>query len=116
MMHILHAEDQESNRITLTALLEEEGFRVTEAASAGEARARLAEGQSYDLVLLDLNLGDGLGTELVPLVRERHPAARVILLTGNLTDAVPAVDAVLPKGSTFPELLELIRRTVGGNP
>lgn len=112
---VLLAEDDAANRVTLGALLEDEGFAVDAAPSFREAQAKLAaEAARYDLVLLDQQLGDGLGTDLVPLIQARHPAAKMVLLCG----AGPNVDCggaeppcpVLPKGARFPEILALIER------
>ena len=55
---------------------------ITLASSGEEALDRLAEA-SFDLVLSDLGLGDGMnGWELLDRVRERAPGTRFILSTG----------------------------------
>jgi two-component system response regulator RegA len=115
---ILLVDDDESNRITLSVLLEDEGFAVDVAASFAEARAIAAnEAARYDLVLLDQHLGDGTGTALLPELRARQPTARVIMISGSLADDAPvmaAFDAVLGKGAEFPDVLALVRATLDG--
>jgi CheY-like chemotaxis protein len=110
-LSVLLVDDDESSRIVLSALLEDEGFRVEVAASFAEAEARLSSGARYDLVLLDQHLGDGRGTELLPLARERAQGARVLLVSGSVDqdgadDA--GFDGVVPKGASFPDLLARI--------
>ncbi|WP_437998299.1 response regulator [Sorangium sp. So ce185] len=114
---VLLVDDDASSRMVLATLLEDEGFQVDLAGSFAEAgRMLAAEGAAYDLALLDQNLGDGLGTDLLPALRARLPAAKAVLLSGIGADdlgGAPAPDAVLAKGIGFPELLERLRRLVG---
>lgn len=109
---VLLVEDDESSRLVLSVLLEEEGFRVDVASSFAEARRALAPGGAgYDLILLDQHLGDGSGTDLVPAIRAGLPRARVVLVSGSadLGDAARAgCDGVAPKGASFPEIMALI--------
>lgn len=111
---ILLVDDDESNRITLSVLLEEEGFRVDVAESAAAVRALLARGgaPAYAAVLLDQRLGDGLGTDLLPLIRAGIPAARVVLVSGGEVPAgqdLGGFDGHLFKGIDFPDLLRRLR-------
>lgn len=96
---ILLVDDAEAVRITYGALLEDDGHRVIEAASLAEARLRIADAAlEIDLVLVDLHLPDGLGTDLTPQVRSRRPAAPIVLLSGA-DHAGGDVDLVISKGS-----------------
>src|SRR5438105_7304557 len=107
MIGILLVDDDEANRITLSALLEDEGFDVREARSMAEARGVLSEGPSFAVVLTDQHLGDGLGSDLVPEIRSRLPDAKIVLMSGSIGD-VPlheASDACFAKGNDFEELL-----------
>jgi two-component system response regulator RegA len=114
MTRVLLVDDSEPNRLTLGSLLEDEGHEVDLAASMNEGRAALQRpGAAYDLVLLDLHLGDGLGTKLLPVVRERLPGARVLLISGSIEDHElprgPAFDGVLDKGRSFDDLVRLMK-------
>lgn len=51
--------------------------------SAAEAR-RQAAAQSWDLVILDYELPDGVGYELVHEFKSRNPKTRVIVISGQL--------------------------------
>jgi DNA-binding response OmpR family regulator len=121
VIRVLLVEDSEPNRFTLASLLEDEGLEVHQAESFAAASAILgAEGVDYDLVILDENLGDGFGTQLVPKVRARVPQACVMLVSGRVEEggfgADIGVDAILAKGSNFDDILAALRRLVSGAP
>ena len=108
MSQVLLVEDDESNRVTMAALLEDEGFTVEAAASFEEANRLLqASSARYDLVLLDQTLRDGWGTELIPVVRSALPKAKVLVLSGMAVSpaTLDEADGALPKGVYFPDLL-----------
>lgn len=52
-----------------------------EASDACEAMEHLTRAPDIELILLDLNLPDGDGFELLHTVRERHPAIPVVILS-----------------------------------
>jgi two-component system, response regulator RegA len=113
---ILLVDDDEGNRITLSMLLEDEGFTVVPAASFAEAvRSLDTPGARFGLALLDEHLGDGLGSDLVMLVRARFPASKAVMISGSVSAPEPdgGFDSFLPKGTGFPEVLELVRRLLG---
>jgi len=115
MTRLLLVDDDESNRVTLSALLEDEGYVVDLAASFSEARQLLsAEPPHYDAVLLDHSLGDGYGTNLVPLIRRTLPNAKIIAMSGSTGgDRIGLVaDAELPKGMHFPEFSSRLKAIV----
>ena len=88
---------------------------MTQAVSLAEARQMLARSR-YDLVILDLKLPDGLGTELLPLLKGVSPPTPVLLFTAFDVGAedAKAVDAVLIKSFTYnPQLLAVIKRLLG---
>jgi DNA-binding response OmpR family regulator len=98
MSHALLVDDSELVRLTFGAVLEDAGFCVRNAESLAGARRVLAEGGDFDLVVLDLELGDGSGLDLVPEVRAVRPTAAIVLLTGTPLDTPPpGVDGVLRK-------------------
>jgi two-component system, response regulator RegA len=110
MIKLLLCDDDESNRLTTSALLEDEGYEVELASSFVEGQAKLMDPDaSYALLIFDYELGDGFGSALATLARSRWPAARILLLTG--ADAVDSsnVDAVVQKGQGFEALLAAIQ-------
>jgi CheY-like chemotaxis protein len=112
MSHVLLVDDDESNRLTLSALLEDDGFSVDVAVSFADA-TQLLEGQvtPYDAVLLDHSLGDGYGSDLIPLIRRVLPETKVVAMSGSLgADGMRrAADAELPKGLHFPDFLSRLQ-------
>jgi PAS domain S-box-containing protein len=80
------------------------------ASTCGEAQARLASGRHYDIALVDLNLPDGSGMDLIPLLRARQDPPAVVALTGCGDEKVAL--AVLKAGADdyLPKTLELPQR------
>ena len=78
---ILVVEDESLLRRQLAANLERFGAEVVTADCIAAARQRLRDGQ-FDFVLLDVNLPDGLGTDLL---RQKAfpPATGVVVMTAN---------------------------------
>ncbi len=116
MNHLLLIDDDESNRLTLSTLLEDDGFKVDVAASVADA-TRILEGPvaSYDAILLDHSLGDGYGTDLIPLIRRVLPNTKVVAMSGSVgADRMRrAADAELPKGLHFPDFLGKLQALLG---
>lgn len=79
---ILIVEDVDALRMLLRLQLEQGGAEVEEARTLQAARAALRRGYEPELVLLDLELGDGLGLDLI---KELPSAASVHVLTADTT-------------------------------
>jgi two-component system response regulator RegA len=115
MARVLLIDDDDSNRLTLGALLESETFEITEASSLAAARKSLAAALPFDLILLDRQLRDGLGLELIPAVRAQLPGCKIIVVSGSggVGDedraAAYAADGYFRKGEDLDELFEMIR-------
>lgn len=88
---------------------------VVQAANLAEARSLLAQSR-YDLVILDMDLPDGSGKELLPLLRSAMPPIPVMVFSVYEIGAEEAkeVDAVLVKSRIDNvELLATIKRLIG---
>jgi DNA-binding NtrC family response regulator len=88
----LVVDDDATFQSALSDLVREEGFTVTTASTLAQARTALAA-EPPDVVLLDLNLPDGTG---IDLLREREGGSsepEFVLITGNGT-VDSAVDAL----------------------
>jgi two-component system OmpR family response regulator len=109
---VLLIDDNDANRLTLAALLESEAFEITEASCLADARRSLAAAPGFDLILLDRHLGDGLGVELVPVVRAQLPSCKIIVVSGSGTcdesGAIDGADGYFRKGEDLDELFEKI--------
>jgi two-component system response regulator AtoC len=88
---ILVVDDEQLIRWSLTARLTDEGYRVVEAGTAGDAVQRSREG--VDLVLLDYRLPDANGLTVLKQIKEHDPDTLVILLTAfsSVSTAVEAM-------------------------
>jgi DNA-binding NtrC family response regulator len=83
MPNALIVDDDRSSLHALAALVEKEGFHTTTAENLEKARVAVME-QKPDVVLADLILPDGRGTDLLTEL-EADPQVEVILVTGNAT-------------------------------
>jgi DNA-binding response OmpR family regulator len=94
---VLLLDDSELYRASLRAILEDRGYQVEEAGSAAAGRAR-ADGAPVDLVILDVELGDGSGLDVIPVLRERMPRAAIVVISGGDALTLPdGADLVLLK-------------------
>ncbi|KND61800.1 Nitrogen regulation protein NR(I) [Candidatus Burkholderia verschuerenii] len=86
MPHALIVEDDPNSLSGLSAILMADDFTVDTATTLAEARAALAR-FIPDVVLIDLNLPDGSGLDLLPSLPSHAPdgALPVIVMTGNAT-------------------------------
>lgn len=89
---ILIVDDEPAVRMMLEAALRSHGYRVQSAASGLEARAAISDDE-FDLILLDLRLGDLDGIDVLQEVKQRWPNTEVILLTahGSINSAISAL-------------------------
>ena len=80
---ILIVDDESDLRELLKSVLEDE-YHVTEADS-GAALKKLFTGEAPDVILLDLNLRDANGLDLMPSIKKVWPDTEVVVLTGEAT-------------------------------
>jgi two-component system phosphate regulon response regulator OmpR len=79
--HLLIVDDDRRIRSLLSRYLLSEGYRVTTAESAADARARLA-GLDFDLLILDVMMPGETGFELVKSIRQSS-SVPVLILTAR---------------------------------
>lgn len=77
---ILVVEDNFSLRELYIHILKKAGHLVTGASTLADAREMMSA-YTFDLVLLDMRLPDGLGTELIPFVLSRN--CQIIVLSAE---------------------------------
>jgi two-component system response regulator FlrC len=113
---ILVVDDEPALRDLYADILEGEGWRTDAAATLREGLA-LFDRELYDVVLTDLRLPDGEGTDLLRHVRAHDPEVEVVLITayGTVQSAVEAMKLgaadYLTKPLADPDAL---RRTLRG--
>ncbi|WP_202845068.1 ATP-binding protein [Luteimonas saliphila] len=92
---VLHVEDDADLRTLVAHLLEYEALRLHGAGSLAEARRELAA-RHHDLVILDLMLPDGDGSELLAELAAASPPTLAIIFSALDADAVvPGADSGL---------------------
>lgn len=81
-MRCLIVEDDDSAREMVERMLVRGGHRVVSAGSLIGAQDALSRGP-VDVVLLDLDLPDSAGVNVVALVRDLAPEARILVISGH---------------------------------
>jgi DNA-binding NarL/FixJ family response regulator len=120
MLRLLLVEDHAAFRGALAMVLNlQPGMEVVaECGSLSECRAFEGLG-SVDVALVDLNLPDGAGTELVAALRGANPEVRVLMLSASIEAGLPGraaeagADGVLDKMTPLKELASEVRRVAG---
>lgn len=113
---ILVVDDEESMRVTLAAIIEEEGYEV-ETAASGEQAVELCSRTRFGVVLMDVRMPGIDGVEAFRRIRRHQEGVRVILMSAFSTDQLKeaALDdgaiAFLPKPLDLEKAVDLIRDT-----
>lgn len=84
--HILVIDDDRRIRDLLSRYLSEQGFRVSMAADAAEARRKL-EGLSFDLLIVDVMMPGESGTDFTQAIRETQDVPVIMLTALGETEA-----------------------------
>ncbi len=110
-LHILFVEDNIFQaRLTISIIETHLGMRLTHVTTLAETIAKLKT-ESYDLILLDLNLPDSSGLQTLIAIQQTAPASAVVIITAR-EDENLAQEAVehgaqdfIHKSNLDPELL-----------
>lgn len=96
------------------------GVTVVGVDSAAGARAALRDDPSFDLVLLDLALGDADGFDVLAEFRSAYPAVPVVVVSASerASDVIRAIDGgamgFVPKSSSHAELHQALGMVMSG--
>jgi CheY-like chemotaxis protein len=109
---ILLVDDERSILMTLTAILQSNGFEVVSAASAMEAKDKLARSK-FDLVITDLKMEtDGAGFDVVKAAIQQPYKPSTLLLTAYPVSqqewSARGADGLLEKPTEMAHLLQTI--------
>jgi two-component system response regulator RegA len=90
---LLLLDDDEPFLRRLARAMEKRGFNVTAAQSIAEGKGAVAN-KPAAYAVVDLRLEDGNGLDVVEMLREKRPDARIVVLTGYgaISTAVAAVN------------------------
>jgi DNA-binding NtrC family response regulator len=115
---VLIVEDDALMRSFLSTVLQEDGYRIVEAADGREGLRKL-EGADFDLVITDLRMPGLSGLDLLKQTRKEKPEPRWIIITayGSISSAVEAMKAGAADYLTKPfrdpeELRHVVRRVL----
>jgi two-component system response regulator RegA len=95
MTPLLFVEDDEVLRKRVAAELEHRGYAVSAVGTTAEARAVVRDWSTPGLGVVDLQLPDGSGLELITELRRRYPGMRLLLASAycSVTASVEAMRA-----------------------
>lgn len=107
---ILIVDDNALTLLTLTRILEQHGFCVLGANSAGRG-LQLVQERAVDLVIMDYHLPDG-DRELGPALKRMRPGLLLVVFSGDpeAAQAATFADLLLPKPQEPEKLVAEIRR------
>jgi DNA-binding NarL/FixJ family response regulator len=121
-MKVLLIDDHPLILAALQSVIQGLGDNVSVAAadSGRAARETLRADSSYDLVLLDLHLGDADGFDLLGELRTKYPALPVVVISASdrTSDVIRAIDmgamGFVPKRATNETLFEALQQVMSG--
>lgn len=111
---LLLVDDEEKFLKSIAARLELQGFDVTMATS-GEQAIAYAEKDFFDVAVVDLQMPEMNGEQVLTLLKERHKFLEIIILTGHATiDAAVKCSKLgafqfLEKPYEFEKLVDVIK-------
>jgi NtrC-family two-component system response regulator AlgB len=117
MVRVLVIDDEKNIRGTLSVCIESFGGHVTAVAS-GDAAVKALQRQRFDIVFLDLRLGQTDGMALIPQLLAESPDLSIVVMTAFATfdSAVEAIKRgateYLPKPFTPAQIRHVIERCV----
>lgn len=97
-----------------------DNVQVTATSSAREARATLEQDSSFDLTLLDLQLGDANGFDLLTEMRSLYPSLPVVVISASdrTSDVIRAIDmgamGFVPKRASNETLFDALQQVLSG--
>ena len=89
---VLIIDDEENARKNISTYLGQNGYEILEAGAIKEGKKILSRGEA-DIVVLDVNLPDGIGTDLLVEINNKEIRLPVIMITGY-GDIEMAVEAM----------------------
>ncbi len=120
--HILLVDDEEAIVRTTSSLLRSLGYTVTTASTGQEAvQIYTTMHDEIDLIILDMNMPQGSGEEVLEALREMHSQVHIIISSGYTDNIIPRdilrqlVDGFLPKPYRVEDLSIKVRRILDGH-
>jgi len=117
---VVLVEDHPPVRQGLELLLPRQGFRMLGSAGSLKEGARMIRARRPDVALVDIDLGDGSGTDLAKLLTGEGSATAFVLYTGSIDAGVideavaSGARALVLKSSPIEHLADAIRASAAG--
>src|SRR5262245_49690588 len=114
---ILIVDDDANMRDTITDNLEVAGYSVAQAATGADALA-LVKREFFDVIIMDYNLTDATGIDVIKKIRTLNTDSQILMLTAHasLDTAVKAIQEsvadFLAKPVDFDKLMHSINRAL----
>ncbi len=114
---ILIIDEDENTRRSLSYIFAEKGYE-TDMAWTGQEALKKAEGRFFNVALLETNLPDMEGLELLPRLKKMHPDMMEILVSGHdsheaIRDGPPETpSAYITKPLNMDEVLDTVRHVL----
>ena len=115
IINTLIVDDDQEVRNTLVSILEDVGYLV-QLAENGKKAISMCEKTPFDVALIDIELPDIKGTELLRILKEKQPKMVRIIITGHpsVENAAKSVnekaDGYITKPFNVQELLKMINK------
>ncbi len=116
LRNILIVDDDPSLRLALKSLLNKPYYSITVASGLKSAQL-MAPSLKLDLAIVDLNLRDGSGVDLISSLKKEQPLLQSILITGEHSIHITIVTAIhkgifyfIPKPFEPPAMLHLVKK------
>lgn len=90
---ILFVDDDVPLRVTLSLYFKMKGFEVTAAENSRDAMKLAAEGK-FNAAIVDIDMGDENGMDLLDSLTRQHPALPVVMFTSLGSDAALRADSM----------------------
>lgn len=110
MKKVLLIEDEEAILAVLKAVVIRAGMEVTACENLTSGRSEF--NHTYDLLVVDISLPDGSGSDFVKKVRQEGYKGKIIVMTGHTDIDISAIEAdhVLFKPFSLSSFLEFINQ------
>jgi two-component system nitrate/nitrite response regulator NarP len=117
---VLLADDHPMIRTAVDVLLRDSDFEVAGIATTGEETIRAVDALNPDVVMLDLQMPDGTGMDVVRKLRSAGDPRRLIILTAGIDDPslvearALGVQGIVLKSSDPAYLIDCLERVCAG--